>query len=165
VAIPITEDDVRAVVGGANRYEQLTKEDGTIGSDSTLFDAMAPAATAIAEGILMIGFDSVDRVRALIGSDASVKMNNARICAGLMGATKLDMYSAEKQTYPYQLIETLGRDELDRLARAQVQSPAQQDNPAVGQHDRTKSGNVNGPQLTPKLFNPDCPGQYGKGGF
>jgi len=164
VTIPFTEDLVRTVVGGGTRYNQLTNETYQAGSNSTLFDTMAPAAVRKAEGILMIGFDNVARVRALMDTDENVQLNLARICAGLMGSTKFDMYD-DKGNYPYKQVEELGMYELDALARAQVQSSAQQDNPAVGQHDRTKSGNVNTPSNSPKIFNSDCPGRYGKGGF
>jgi hypothetical protein len=155
---------VRTICGGTSRYEQLTNETYQAGSTSTLFDVMAPAAVRKGEGILMIGFDNVARIRALMDTDENVQLNLARICAGLIGSTKLDMYD-DKGNYPYKQVEELGLFELDALARAQVQSSAQQDNAAVGQHDRTRSGNVNSPSNAPKIFNSDCPGRYGKGGF
>ncbi|HMY20430.1 MAG TPA: hypothetical protein PKA58_29090 [Polyangium sp.] len=160
----ITEDLVRTLAGGANRYEQLTNETYQAGSTSVLFNTMLPAAVRKAEGLLMTGFDNVARVRALMDTDENVQLNIARICLGMIGSTKIDMYD-DKGNYPYKQFADLAEYELDALGRAQVQSSAQQDNPAVGQHDRTKSGNVNGPKKTPKLFNPECPGQYGKGGF
>lgn len=164
MTIPITEDDLRRAAGGTIRYQQLTNETYEVGSNSVLFDAMAPAAVAKAEGILMIGFKEVARIRALIADDANVKLNIARICLGLMGSTKIDMYD-DKGNYPYKVVEDLGMYELDALARAQMQSPTQQDNPLVGQHDRTKSGNVKPASLNAKIFVSPCSGSYGKGGF
>lgn len=163
--VPITEDLVRRLAGGTKKYEQLTNETYKPGSSSTLFDELAPVATSLAEGILMIGYDDVDRIRALIATDVAVQHAIARICLGLMGQTKTEMYDHEKGNYPFRLQEEQGRDDLDKLARAQVQSPAQQDNADVGQHDRTKSGNVKKASNSPKIFNPSCPGSYGKGGF
>lgn len=164
MTIPFSQADVVVVVGGAVRYKQLTEQDYDPLVDTDLFTAWAPAATAAAEGILMIGFDSVARVRALMVSDANVRMSTARICAGMMGSTKQDMTNADG-SYPYMHQEDLGRRDLDELARAAKQSPAQQDNPLVGQHDRTKSGNVKEASLNKKIFVSPCPGVHGKGGF
>ncbi len=164
MTLPITEALVRRLAGDTARYEQLTNATYAAGSNSDLFDLMAPAAVKKAEGVLMIGFKEVARIRALMASDENVQINIARICLGLMGSTKLDMYDKDGG-YPYKVVESLGMYELDALARAEVQSSAQQDNPLVGQHDRTKSGNVKPGSLNPKIFVSSCNGSYGKGGF
>lgn len=163
MTLPITQAHVVKVVGGAVRYRQLTEQDYDPLVDADLYTDWASAAVAAAEGILMIGFGEIARVRALMDTDDNVKMNTARICAGMMGSTKMDMTNTTDAIYPFKHLEDMGRRDLDQLARAQVQSPAQEDNPDVGQHDRTKSGNVRPASSTPKIFESSC--GHGKGGF